>query len=373
MSLITPISDRQCTRCVMDSSDPDIVFDSEGRCNHCTGYDARLVKRTYRPGHSEKELQALVEGIKQKGRGRAYDCIIGLSGGVDSCYAAWVASKKGLRLLAVHLDNGWDSAEATDNVRQVVERLGLGYERVMPDAMEFRDLQLAFLRASVPEAETPTDMAIPAVLHSVAAKHGIKYIISGGNYATEGILPASWHYNAKDLKYMKAIHRGFGSVPMHSFPLFAWQHEIFYKFLKGIRIIYLLNYFPYNKSEAIEFLQSELGWKPYGGKHYESNYTGWVQGVLLPQKFNIDYRRATFSSNICAGSMTRAEAMTLLEQPPLTQAKAQAQTLAVAQKLGIEPGELHEIINARPLSHNNYPNQKKWLGFLYGIYRLLKG
>ncbi|HSW68105.1 MAG TPA: N-acetyl sugar amidotransferase [Bacteroidales bacterium] len=373
MSLISPISYRQCTRCVMDSSDPDIVFDNKGKCNHCTDFDERIIKRTYRPGESEKSLLALVERIKHSGRGKAYDCVLGLSGGVDSCYAAWVASKQGLRLLAVHLDNGWDSAEATDNVMQVVDRLGLGYERVRPDAKEFRDLQLAFLRASVPEAETPTDIAIPAVLHRVAARHGIKYIISGGNYATEGILPESWHYNAKDLKYLKAIHRRFGSMPIRSFPLFAWQHETYYKFFKGIRMVYLLNYLPYNKAEAIELLQSELGWKPYGGKHYESNYTGWVQGVLLPQKFNIDYRRATFSSNICAGFMTRSKALELLKHPPMQQAKAQAQTLAVAEKLGIELRELQEILNARPLSHNNYPNQRKWLGFLYGVYRLLKG
>jgi N-acetyl sugar amidotransferase len=362
-------STRVCTRCVMSNTDPDITFDAEGRCNHCTDYLERLANRTYRPGASEQEVAALVERVKAAGRGREYDCVIGMSGGIDSSYAAYAVKSLGLRPLAVHMDNGWNSDTATKNIKNVARTLGIDYESVVLDWEDFRDLQLAFLRASVPEIETPTDIAIPAALHRVAAEHGVRFILSGGNYVTEGILPRAWHYDAKDVRFLKAVHRRFGSGKLATFPTFGFVKETYYKFAKGIRMVYVLNLVPYSKDEAMRKLQEELGWEYYGGKHYESAITGFVQSYVLPVKFQIDYRRATLSSQICAGEVTREEALEILNQPPFDPARVQQEKLYVAKKFGITQEELDAILAEPPKTHRDYPNNERFLQLLYRTYR----
>jgi N-acetyl sugar amidotransferase len=362
-------STRVCTRCVMSTTDPDITFDAEGRCNHCTDYLDRLAHLTYQPGKSERELEPIVERIKDAGGGKEYDCVVGVSGGVDSCYTAYVAKSLGLRPLAVHLDNGWNSDTAVKNIKNVASRLGIDYQSFVLDWEEFRDLQLAFLKASVPEIETPTDIAIPAALHKVAAEHDVRFIIAGGNYATEGILPKAWHYDAKDVRYLKAIHRRFGSGKLGSFPTFGFVKESYYKFAKGIRIVYLLNLVPYSKTEAMQKLQDDLGWEYYGGKHYESKITGFVQSYILPVKFQIDYRRATLSSQICAGETTRDEALEILKAPPFDAARVQEEKAYVAKKFGITMEEMDAILAEPPKSHRDYPNNQKFLEPLYATYR----
>ena len=231
----------------MSDTDPDITFDAEGRCNHCTDYLDRLANLTYDPARASPSSRPSSERIKAAGRGKEYDCVMGVSGGVDSCYAAYVAKSLGLRPLAVHMDNGWDSDIAARNIKNVARTLGIDYQSVVLDWEEFRDLQLAFLRASVPEIETPTDIAIPAALHRVAAENGVRFILMGGNYATEGILPRAWHYDAKDVRFLKAVHRRFGSGKLDTFPTFGFVKETYYKFLKGIRLVYMLNLVPYSK------------------------------------------------------------------------------------------------------------------------------
>lgn len=361
-------STRVCTRCVMSDTDPDITFDAEGRCNHCTDYLDRLANLTYRPGESDRELAAIVERIKAAGRGKEYDCVMGISGGVDSCYAAYVAKSHGLRPLAVHMDNGWDSDTAAKNIKNVCGTLGVDYQSYVLDWEEFRDLQLAFLRASVPEIETPTDIAIPAAVHRVAAEHGAKFVLSGGNYATEGILPRTWHYNAKDVRFLKAVHRQCGSGKLGSFPTFGFVKETYYKFAKGIRFVYILNLVPYAKADAMAKLR-ELGWEDYGGKHYESTITGFVQSYLLPVKFQIDYRRATLSSQICAGDITREEALEVLKEPPFDPERIRHEKVYIAKKFGITTEEMDAILAAPPKSHRDYPNSERFLEFLYGVYR----
>lgn len=202
---------QQCTRCVMDTSDVDITFDAQGHCNHCTDYFNRIAKQVYRGAESDAQLKQVLSNIKAAGKGKEYDCIIGVSGGIDSCYVAYIAKQMGLRPLLVHMDNGWNSEISVKNIKNVADKLGLDYQSYVLDWNEFKDLQLAFLKASVPEIETPTDIAIPAALHKIAAEYGVKYIISGGNYATEGILPKTWHYNAKDFKYLNNIQKTFGT------------------------------------------------------------------------------------------------------------------------------------------------------------------
>jgi N-acetyl sugar amidotransferase len=360
---------QQCKRCVMDTSDPGITFDEHGYCNHCNDYYKRISKQTYQGKSSDDALAQIVEKIKKNGKNKAYDCVLGISGGVDSCYTAVLLKQLGLRVLAVHLDNGWNSETAVKNIKNVVSKLGIDYQSYVLDWEEFKDLQLAFLRASVPEAETPTDIAIQAALHKVAADNAIKYNISGGNNSTEGILPKSWHYNPKDSTYINAIHKQFGTVKLKTFPTFGYRKEIFYKFVKGIKIIYLLNYVNFSKKDAQALLEQDYGWRYYGGKHYESKYTGFLQSYILPEKFNIDYRRATFSSQICTGEITREEALAELTKKPYDPAKVEVEKIYVCKKLGISVNEFNEIMAAPPKTYKDYPNDEKLLEFIYKMYR----
>jgi N-acetyl sugar amidotransferase len=353
----------------MDTTDLEIVFYENGFCNHCTEFINKRANYKYKGAESDQALNLIVEEMKRAGKGSEYDCIIGLSGGIDSCYAAYIARQQGLRVLAVHMDNGWNSEEAVNNIKNVAKKLGIDYESYVLDWEEFKDLQLAFLKASVPEPETPTDMAIPAAWHHFAAKYNVKYIISGGNFATEGILPKSWHYNAKDMKYFKYVQKTFGSKKLKKFPTFGFEKEMYYKLVKGIKIIYLLNYVPYAKQEAMEFLTKELDWKFYGGKHYESKYTGFIQSYYLYEKFGIDYRRATLSAQICAGEVTRNKALEELKDKPYNLNTVEQEKEYISKKLGITKKEFERIIKLPAKWYWDYPNDDKKLGFIYDTYR----
>lgn len=353
----------------MDTSDPDIHFNEHGVCNHCTNYFERIASRVYQGEKSDAELVLLVEKIKKAGKGKKYDCIIGVSGGIDSSYVAYKAKKRGLRALLVHLDNGWNSEISVKNIKNLARILEFDYESYVLDWEEFREIQLAFLKASIPEMETPTDIAIPGALHQVAAKYGVKYILSGGNFATEGILPKTWHYNAKDMTYFSHILRTFGRKKMRKFPRFGWKEELFYKLVHGIKISYILNYVPYNKQEAMQVLENELGWKYYGGKHYESKYTGFVQSYIMPEKFNMDYRRATLSTQICTGEVTREQALAELKEKPYDPINAQHEKEYVCKKLGISTQEFDEIMLRPAKVYRDYPNAEGSLEFIYNIYR----
>lgn len=353
----------------MDTSDPDITFSEKGHCNHCTDYFDRIAHLTYQGEQSDRQLDVIVGRIRQAGKGRDYDCVTGISGGVDSSYTAHVLKRLGLRPLAVHMDNGWNSDIAVRNIKNVATTLGMDYQSYVLDWEEFRDLQLSFLRASVPEIETPTDMAIPAALHRIAAAHGVKYIISGGNYATEGILPAAWHYNAKDLVFLRGVHRRFGTRPLRTFPTFGYRDEVYYKLVRGMRIIYPLNYVPYSKPAAMDLLRGELGWQNYGGKHFESRITGFVHSYIFPVKFGYDYRKATLSTQVCAGSVTRESALELLQEPPFDPVQAAREIEYIAKKFEIRLDELEEILARPPKTHRDYPNDQRKLEFIYRVYR----
>ena len=361
----------ECTRCVMDTSDPEIIFDDEGRCNHCREYLERLDRRETENGAQERQLAMLIERIQRDGRGRPYDCVVGVSGGADSTYSTLIACSLGLRVLAVHIDNGWDTATAVKNIRRSVDRLDIDYEAVVLDWDEFRDLQLAFFKASVPEIETPTDVAIPGGLHQVAAAHDVKYIIGGGNPWTEGILPKSWHYDAKDATYLRAIHREFGTRKLRTLPTFDWRQESYYKFVRGIRIVYPLELVSYTSESAARTLRDELGWEPPGGKHHESTITRFVQAYVLPTKFGIDYRRATFSTRICAGELSREEALRALEKPPFDREQNEIDKRYVAKKFRVAPAELDAILARPPKSHYEYSNDQEFLERLYATYRMM--
>ena len=360
---------QQCTRCVMDTTDPEIQFDENGICNHCTDFLKRKEEVKALRKYGKEHLGEIVSKIKASGKNKRYDALLGISGGVDSCYAAYLLHQLGIRTLLVHMDNGWNSDDATVNIRNVAKKLGFDYESYVLDWEEFKDIQLAFLKASVVEAETPTDVAILGALHRIAAKNGIKYIIGGGNLATEGILPKMWHYNAKDVKYFNFIQKTFGKKKVRKFPNFGFETEMFYKFVKGIRIIYLLNYVDYDKGEAMQILQNELGWKYYGGKHHESRFTKFVQSYLLPKKFNLDYRKATFSSQICAGVITREAALEALKDPIYKEDDMEREKEYIAKKLSISKEELNEIVDLPGKYYNEYPNDERRLNFIYKVYK----
>lgn len=360
-----------CTRCVMDVSDIEINIDEHGHCNHCKEFLEKRVNHKYQGKKTDIEFKKLIDKIKRAGKGKQYDCVIGISGGVDSSYAVWIAKKEGLRVLGVHMDNGWNSEEAVLNIKNIAKKLQIDYESFVLDWNEFKDVQLSFLRASVPEAETPTDMAIAGSLHRIAAKYGIKHIISGGNFATEGILPRTWHYNSKDMKYFNHIQKTFGKLRLKKYPAFGFWTEIYYKFFKGIRLIYILNYVDYAKDAAVSLLEKELDWKNYGGKHYESKYTGFIQSYYLYKKFGIDYRRATFSSQICIGDVKREDALEQLRLKPFRDEKVEEEKKYIAKKLGISVPEFEDIINQPAKWYFQYPNNEKQLKFFYDLYRKL--
>lgn len=349
----------------------EITFDENGYCNHCTEFLNIRDKYKYQGKESDERLRGVIEEIKHAGKGNVYDCIIGLSGGVDSSYLAYIAQEKGLRILAVHMDNGWDSEEAVMNIKNITKKLEIDYESYVLDWEEFKDLQLSFLKASVPEAETPTDIAILAALYYFAAKYNIKYIMDGGNLATEGILPKSWHYNARDLKYFNHINKNFGAKRLKKFPTFGYKKEMYFKLIKGIRMIYPLNYVSFAKEDAIEVLRKKFDWKYYGGKHYESTYTRFIQSYYLYEKLGIDYRRTTLATQICTGEINRDEANKQLKNKPFDPSKIEEEKQYISKKLGVSKDEFERILNLPAKWYWDYPNEDKKLRFIYNRYRKL--
>ena len=352
-----PLSGRSyqmCVRCVMDTSDPWIEFDENGRCNHCRTYEeaAPLLFR-----HEPGDLDRLVSEIRTAGRGRPYDCVIGVSGGVDSTYVAHLVRKHGLRPLAVHMDNGWDSELAVANIEKVLKKLDIDLFTVVLDWDEFKDLQLSFLKASVPDGEIPTDHAIGAVLYRLALQNGVRHLISGSNHVTEGILPISWTYGVGDWRYIKSVQRQFGTRPLQSFPHYSPARRMYY-LARGVRSVRILDYVEYTRGEVMRVLQEDLQWKYYGGKHYESIYTRFFQGYILPRKFGIDKRRAHYSTLICSGQLTREEALTRLEEPPYEAAQAAEDREYVIKKFGLTEEQFEEIMRRAPRTHLDYPTYR---------------
>ena len=334
-----------CSRCVMDTSDCDIEFDKTGKCNNCRDFEKVLAQSKYPKQEALANLNSLIEQIKSKGRNKDFDCLVGISGGVDSCYTAYLCHKWGLKPLLLHMDNGWNSEIAVKNVKSLVKNLGLEYQSYVLDWEEFKQIQLSFLRSSIVDLEMPTDLAIAASLYETANKNNIKYIVSGGNYTGEGILPLSWGYHVlKDEKLYKYIVRKFGSKKLKKVPSVGLRGEIYYKFIKGIKTIYPLNLVDYNKDDARNFLINNLGWQDYGGKHHESKITGFWQSYVMPTKYNMDYRRATYSSQIVSGHITRSEALEKLKKLPYNQNTIEKDKHYVAKKYGITNSELEEYL-----------------------------
>lgn len=356
----------------MDTTDTEIVFDHNGNCNHCNDFFKNRANQTYEGEKSDKELELILNKIKKYSKRRKYDCLIGISGGVDSCFVTYMAARWGLRPLIVHFDNGWDSELAARNIELIIKKLGFDYQTYVVDWEEFRDVQLSFLKASVLDMETPTDHAFLAALYKISLDFGIKYILTGSNFATESILPKSWGYNSKDLRQLKAIYNRFGSGNIITFPMLGFWKEFYYTYVRGIKLVRVLSYVPYNKKDAIKILHNEFNWQYYGGKHYESLFTKFSQAYILPKKFNVDKRRAHLSSQICNGEMTRSEALEILKDEAYSQTDIDRDTDFVCLKLGITKEEFNSILSLPVKSYKDYPNNEKFLSVIYSIYNSLR-
>jgi len=364
---------QMCTKTVMDTTDTEITFDEHGISNHYHEFMRLAPSQLYHGKASDEDLEKLVAAMRKAGKNSDYDCICGISGGVDSSYVAYLSKTLGLRVLTVHFDNGWNSELAVKNIENIVKKLNFDYQTWVVDWEEFKDLQISFLKASVANAEIPTDHAFLAAIYRLCAKYNIKYILSGSNFATEGILPKSWGYNAKDVKHLKAIHDRFGKVPFKTYPLLGFNREFYYTYVKGIKMARLLNYVPYIKVDAMKVIEKELGWVYYGGKHHESVFTRFFQNHILPVKFNIDKRKAHLSTLICSGQTTREQALKELELPLYDPIKLNEDKEYVIKKFGMTPQEFEDIMHAPVKSYRDYPNDEKRLKFIYSVYYKIRG
>jgi N-acetyl sugar amidotransferase len=370
---VPPVPARTCVRCVMDTSDPGIDFDAAGVCRYCRHADLILPAMRFSPEESRQRLEALARRISRSSEGREYDSVIGLSGGVDSSYTAYVAHKAGLRPLAVHFDNGWDSELAVGNIQRIIEACGFDLVTYVIDWAEFRDLQRAFLKASVIDIEILTDHAIFAAMLNIAREHGIRYVLSGSNVATEHGLPDAWVWNKQDWTNIRAIHAMYGSVPLRSFPHLSTARWMLIRLLgRDIEVVEPLNLIRYRRDEAAAELEREFGWRDYGGKHHESLFTKFYQGYILPTKFGVDKRRVHLSDRIRNGELTREEALAILAAPLYPPQELARERDYVLMKLGFSDEEFAAIMAAPPRSHADFASDRRWRDPLRALYRPLK-
>ena len=365
---------QRCSRCIMDTTDPAISFDANGVCNHCLQVDRWKLK--WNPEGDPVALEQLMETIKKDGRGRDYDMILGLSGGVDSSYLATLAKEYGLRTLVVHCDTGWNSELAVKNIENIVSKCGFDLVTHVCDWETMRNLQLAFFKAGVPNQDIPQDHAIFASFYATAIKHKIKWTFSGSNYATESILPTAWGYDAMDLKHLLAVNRAFGDFSMAKYPKLSYVRRGMYQFVHGMRIAKPLNLLDYKKGRAMDVLQESFGWTYYGGKHYESRFTKFFQGWYLPSKWGFDKRLAHLSSLVVSQEITREAALNEFRTGCLPVSDIESDKDYMARKLGLSYADFEELMAVGNVEHHNYASTpstlKKVLGRLALVRTIIK-
>ncbi len=362
---------RVCTRCVMDTSAPAITFDGNGFCNYCTEFLGRLEHARALEGDKPARLEEFVTRIKREGQGKEYDCIVGVSGGVDSSYALYEAVRRGLRPLAVHLDNGWNSELASHNITRLVESLGVQLYTHVIDWEENRDLQLSFFKANVVDIELLMDNAMLAVNYQQAAAFGLKHILAGSNMATEGMrIPAEWTHFKYDVRNIRNIQKHFGTKPIRTHPLLSTIDFVTYEFVRGIKWVPFLDYFEYDKQEALDILEREVGYRPYPYKHYESVFTRFYQAYILPRKFGYDKRRVHLGTLVASGQMTRGEALALLATPTYPDpAQEEQDRIFVMKKLGFTEETFEAYMNAPEVPHEAYGSERWLWNILAAVYK----
>jgi N-acetyl sugar amidotransferase len=355
-----------CNACVMDTTDSMIVFDDKGVCDHCNTFKSVTLPTWDTGAVGQEKLTHLVEAIKSEGRGKDFDCIIGMSGGIDSSYLTYIAVEKmGLRPLVFHVDAGWNSQIAVNNIECIIDRLGLDLFTEVIDWQEMRDLQLAFFKSGVPHIDTPQDHAFFATMYKFATKHNVKYILTGANLSTECIRnPVEWMYYQSDSRQLKDIHKKFGSRPLRNFPITSilW-HKLWLPYFKGIKVVRPLNMVPYVKEEAKQLLMDRFGWQPYPQKHFESRFTKFYESYWLPKRFGYDVRRVQYSSLIVTGQMSRDEALAILKKPSYDEKTIRQEIEFVSNKLGITVDELSSFMDLPLRTYKDYKNQRQIYDF----------
>jgi len=351
-----------CTNCAMDTTDSLIQFDERGFCDHCNNYYNNILPNWHPDEVGARQLDKIVEKMKKHGKGKKYDCIIGLSGGVDSSYLLYYAKVKlGLRPLVFTVDTGWTLNVGLENIEKIVKGLDLDLYTEIVNWNEMKDLQLAFFKSQVAYQDTPQDHVIFASLYNYAAKNGIKYVLTGGNYSTECVRePNEWVY-MNDITQIKDIHKKFGTRPLKTLPLCGmFKYRLYYRYIKGMKVVKPLDLIPYKKEDVLSLLEKKFGWERYANKHFESVFTRFYEGYWLVKKFGYDKRKAHFSSLILTGQMTREEALQKLAQPPYDENLAMQDLEYVAKKLGLSKEEFIEMMNGENKTFRDYKS-KYWL------------
>lgn len=366
-----------CSKTVMDNiADPNITFDENGVCNYWYDYHKKAKEMVFYGKEGEELLNQKIAEIKAYGKDKKYDCLIGLSGGVDSTYIAYLVKKHGLRPLAVHFDNGWNSEIAVQNINNIIDKLQCDLFTLVVDWEEFKDLQLAYLKAGVVDIEVLTDHAIFGTLNKLAKKNDIKYVISGANIETEYLLPKAWIFNKLDAINIKAIHQQFGNVPLKTYPLLKEFNKRYYqKFLK-LEYVKPINFERYEKEKVKQLISEELNWKDYGGKHFESVFTKFYQAYILPTKFKIDKRKAHLSNLICSNQLSREEALVELKKPIYDPLELSKDMDYVLKKFELTQQAFDEIMSKEPVPHTFYDYDKGFFKnnpFFGKVKRLVKG
>ena len=355
-----------CLNCIMDTSDPNITFDNRGWCDYCQNFHKRILPSWHPNERGMQELLKIALKIKKTGKGKDYDCIVGLSGGPDSSYAAYVAKEiLGLRPLLFHVDAGWNTREAVSNIEKLVDGLSLNLYTEVINWEEMKDLQVAYLKSQIPNLDDPQDTAFFSSIYRFAKKNRIKYVINGGNYSTECCRePEEWGaYPGIDKTLVKDIHKQFGKIALKTFPLVdIFIYKIIYKYVYGIKIIHPLNSLPYIKKDAESFLSHRFGWEKMQHKHHESRFTRFYEDFWLPKKFGFEKRRAHFSSLILTGQMTRVEALERIAKPEMSKEFLKLEFEYVANKLGMSTEELQKIFEGKNKTFNDYKNKRVLIG-----------
>lgn len=353
-----------CSNCIMDTTDPNIIFDEKGRCDYCNNFYLNILPNWHPDENSERELIRIVDKIRQDGRGKDHDCLIGISGGIDSSYVSYLAVKKlGLKPLLFHVDAGWNSDISVSNIQRLVDGLGLDLYTEVIDWQEMKDLQLAFFKAQVANVDTPQDLVFFSSLYSFAVKNKFKYILTGANFSTECVRePHEWGaYYQTDMRFVNDIHSRFGNRKLRTIPAVdILTYKIFYRFIKGVRVIKPLNYLPYIKEDAIRELSEGFGWQKYAQKHHESRFTRFVECFWLPRKFGYDRRKAHLSSLILTNQMTREEALLRIAKPEIDEQTSMQDFEYIAKKLGLTVQEFQKLFEGENKSYHDYKN-KEWL------------
>ena len=363
-----------CTNCVMDTTDSKITFDNKGVCDHCNTYYSDILPNWHTDERGDLALKKIVKKLKKEGKGKDFDCLMGMSGGIDSSYLLYVmVVKYGLRPLVFHVDAGWNSQIAVNNIERLVEGLGLDLYTEVINWEEMKDLQLAFFKSGVSQIDTPQDHSFFATMYKFASKHNIKHILTGGNYSTECVRnPLEWMYYQSDSIQLKDIYKKHGTGKLKDYPItkILW-HKIYLPYVKGIKLIRPLDYIPYDKDAAMQLLVEKYGYQKYPQKHFESRFTRFYESYWLPKKFGYDTRKVQYSSLMLTNQMTREDALEKLKHPAYDPKTIKQDFEYIATKLGISVEELQSYMDAPNKTYKDYKSQENIYNIGAKVMRLL--